>query len=238
MFWSDQSIYEEGKASYNTNTNWSKWAFILALSVMMKLNHANKPYSPTAQSLHGIVRNQERVTQAYETSVSKKRLLTKQTTLHFVVGNEQRFPLLLGTNNTWRIFMVLSETKSALVIKISRRYCLFTDWHSDLFSICFFGWLDFFVSDDITKISGNTTQVSGDMTSGEMTLGGLDRLPPKEWWTSSRVENQRIDTEQLRAAYTLYQHTYARYAALYQFFSRKGSFSCIFMQSLDLMILF
>ena len=56
------------------------------------------------------------VSQAYETSVSKKRLHTKRTTLHFVVGNE-RFPLLLGTNNALRIFMVLLETKSALVIK-------------------------------------------------------------------------------------------------------------------------
>ena len=70
-----------------------------------------------SQSLHGIVRNQEKVSQAYETSVSKKRLHTKRTTLHFVVGNEQRFPLLLGTNNALRIFMVLSETKSASVIK-------------------------------------------------------------------------------------------------------------------------
>ena len=78
-----------------------------------------------SQSLHGIVRNQEKVSQAYETSVSKKRLHTKRTTLHFVVGNE-RFPLLLGTNNALRIFMVLSETKSASVIKISQRYCLFT----------------------------------------------------------------------------------------------------------------
>ena len=51
--------------------------------------------------------------QTYETSVSKKRLHTERTTLHFVVGNEQRFPLLLGTNNALRIFMVLSETKSA-----------------------------------------------------------------------------------------------------------------------------
>ena len=68
-----------------------------------------------SQSLHGIVRNQEIVSQAYETSVSKKRLHTKRTTQNFVVGNEQRFPLLLGTNNTLRIFMVLSETKSALV---------------------------------------------------------------------------------------------------------------------------
>ena len=72
--------------------------------------------------------------------------------------------------------MVLSETKSAVVIKISQRYCLLTVWNSDLFSICFFGQLDFF-SGDITNISGNMTQVSGDMTSGEMTLGRLDRLP-------------------------------------------------------------
>ena len=76
--------------------------------------------------VHGFVRNQEKVSQAYETSVSKKRLHIKPTTLHFVVGNEQRFPLLLGTNNALRIFMVLSETKSTLVIKISQRYCLLT----------------------------------------------------------------------------------------------------------------
>ena len=47
----------------------------------------------------------------------KKRLHTKRTLLHFIVGNEQRFSLLLGTNNALRIFMVLSETKSASVIK-------------------------------------------------------------------------------------------------------------------------
>ena len=40
--------------------------------------------------------------------------------------------------------MVLSETKSASVIKISQRYCLLTVWNSDLFSICSFGRLDFF----------------------------------------------------------------------------------------------
>ena len=44
-------------------------------------------------------------------------MCTKRTTLHFVVGNEQRFPMSLGTNNALRIFMVLSETKIALVIK-------------------------------------------------------------------------------------------------------------------------
>ena len=35
-------------------------------------------------------RNQDKVSQAYETSVGKKRVHTKQTTLSFVVRNEQR----------------------------------------------------------------------------------------------------------------------------------------------------
>ena len=73
-----------------------------------------------------LLENQERVSQAYETSVSKKRLHTKRSTLHFFVGNEQRFSLLLGTNNALRIFMVLSETKSTLGIIIYQHYCLFT----------------------------------------------------------------------------------------------------------------
>ena len=128
-------------------------------------------------SLHGIVRYHERVSQAYETSVSKKRLHTKRKTLHFVVGNEHRFPLLLRTNNALRIFMALSKTKSALVIKTSQRYCLLTVWNSNLFNICFFGRLDFFFSGDTAKISGKMTQVSGDMTSGGMTLERLDCKP-------------------------------------------------------------
>ena len=94
--------------------------------------------------LHFYVRNGERfpslletnnafriVTQTYFKSEHMidfcvKRSHTKRTTLYFFVGNEQRFPLLLGTNNALRIFMVLSETKSALVIKNSQRYCLLT----------------------------------------------------------------------------------------------------------------
>ena len=90
------------------------------------------------------------------------------------IPNEQHCILLLETN-ALRIFIVLSEKKSASVIIMSQRYCLLTVWNSDLFSICFFG-LDFF-SGDISKTSGNMTQVSGDMTSGEMTLGRLDRKP-------------------------------------------------------------
>ena len=54
-------------------------------------------------SLHGFVRNQEKVSQAYEMSVSKKRVHTKRTTLHFFVRNGERFPLLLETNNAFRI---------------------------------------------------------------------------------------------------------------------------------------
>ena len=42
-------------------------------------------------SLHGIVRNQYRVSQAYEMSVNKKRVHTKRRALPFVVRNEQRF---------------------------------------------------------------------------------------------------------------------------------------------------
>ena len=64
-----------------------------------------------------LLETRKKFSQAYETSVSKKRLHTKWTTLQFVVGNEQRLIRLLGTNNALRIFMVLSEKKSALVTK-------------------------------------------------------------------------------------------------------------------------
>ena len=89
-------------------------------------------------------------------SVSKKRVGTKRTTLHFVVGNEQRFALLLGTNNALRIFMVFSETKSALVIK---NFSTLLPIHREILI-----FLVFVSSGDLTKISGNMTQVSGEMT--------------------------------------------------------------------------
>ena len=54
-----------------------------------------------SQSLRGIVRNQERVSPAYETSVSKKRLHTKRKTLHFVVGNE-RFPFVVRNEQRFK----------------------------------------------------------------------------------------------------------------------------------------
>ena len=70
--------------------------------------------------------------------------------------------------------MVLSETKSASVIKKFLNVIAYLQSEILIFLvICFFGQL----SGDITKISGNMTQVSGDMISGEMTLGRLDRLP-------------------------------------------------------------
>ena len=59
-----------------------------------------------------------------------------------LLETKQRFPMLKGTKNAFRIFIVLSETKSALVIKISQLYCLFAVWNSDVFSICFFGQHD------------------------------------------------------------------------------------------------
>ena len=36
--------------------------------------------------------------------VSKKRVRTKRTTLNFFVRNGERFPLLLETNNAFKIF--------------------------------------------------------------------------------------------------------------------------------------
>ena len=72
-------------------------------------------------------------------SVSKKRVHTKRTTLHFFVRNGERFPLLLETNNAFRIvtqtyfnsehtidfylvkvFMVLLETKKKF-LKLTKR---------------------------------------------------------------------------------------------------------------------
>ena len=60
-------------------------------------------------SLHGFVRNQEKVSQAYEMSVSKKRVHTKRTTLHFFVRNGERFPLLLETNNALNLHSVIGN---------------------------------------------------------------------------------------------------------------------------------
>ena len=72
-------------------------------------------------------------------SVSKKRVHTKRTTLHFFVRNGERFPLFLETNNAFRIvtqtyfnsehtidfcvvkvFMVLLETKKKF-LKLTKR---------------------------------------------------------------------------------------------------------------------
>ena len=69
--------------------------------------------------------------------------------LHFVVRDEQRFPLVLHTNNAEILICLVFVSSGDLI----------------------------FFSADITKISGNMTQVSGDMTRGDMTLGRLDRLP-------------------------------------------------------------
>ena len=100
-------------------------------------------------------------------SVSKKRVHTKRTTLHFVVRNEQRLKNLhcvvgnkerLSDNKFLNVFAyLLSEILIFLVFVSSGDFTFF--------------------SGDITKISGNMTQVSDDMTSGEMTLGRPDRLP-------------------------------------------------------------
>ena len=117
--------------------------------------------------VHVFVRNQEIVSQAYKTSVSKKRLHIKPTTLHFVVRNEQRFKNLCGVVGNKERFSV--KNFSTLLPINSLKF-----WS---FQYLFLGATWLFFSGDITKISGNTTQVSGDMTSDEMTLRWLDCKP-------------------------------------------------------------
>ena len=80
--------------------------------------------------------------------------------------------MLLGTNNALRIFMVLSETTSTLVIKKFLNVIAFLQSEILIFLVFVSSGNLTFFSGDITKISGNVTQVSGDMT-----LGRLDRLP-------------------------------------------------------------
>ena len=91
---------------------------------------------------------------------------------HFVVGNEQRFPLLLETNN--RGDYHFSDKKLSFLLPI------YKVWNSDIFNICFFGQLDFFFLGNITWISGNMTQFSADMTTGKITLGQLDCKPGQD----------------------------------------------------------
>ena len=91
----------------------------------------------------------------------------KRTTFPFVVRNEQRSKNLHSVVGNKERF---SDKKFLNVIAyLQSEILIFLVFVSS-------GYLTFF-SGDITKISGNMTQVSGDMTSGEMTLGRLDRLP-------------------------------------------------------------
>ena len=73
--------------------------------------------------------------------------------------------------------MVLSEKKSALEIKKFLNAIAYLQSEILIFLVFVSSGNLTFFSGDITNISGNMTQVSGDMTSGEMTLGRLDRLP-------------------------------------------------------------
>ena len=73
--------------------------------------------------------------------------------------------------------MVLSEKKSALEIKKFLNAIAYLQSEILIFLVFVSSGNLTFFSGDITNISVNMTQVSGDMTSGEMTLGRLDRLP-------------------------------------------------------------
>ena len=58
-----------------------------------KSSRPKKQTLKRSESLHGFVRNPEKVSQAYELSVSRKQVHTKRTTLNFFVRNGERFPL-------------------------------------------------------------------------------------------------------------------------------------------------
>ena len=81
--------------------------------------------------------------------VRRKRVHTKQTTLHFFVRDGERFPMLLETNNAFRIFTqtyfnsehtidfcvvkvftVLFETKKKF-LKLTKRPCVRNDYIPD-----------------------------------------------------------------------------------------------------------
>ena len=133
-------------------------------------------------------------------TVSKEWLHTKRTTLHFVVRNKQCFPLLLGTKNTFRIFILFSETKSAFisdknfstlfpistfpfVVRNEQRFknlhgvvgnkeCLIAYLQSEILI-----FLAFVSLGDLTFFffSGNINKILGNMTqvSGNMTSGKM-----------------------------------------------------------------
>ena len=108
----------------------------------MKLDHVNKPYSATIKvdhmaflidydrflcslSLHGFVRNQEKVSQAYEMSKSKKRVRTKQKTLHFLLETEH------ASLNVWYRGDVVREIRLSLVkIKGFKKTSLKGVWYA------------------------------------------------------------------------------------------------------------
>ena len=91
-------------------------------------------------TLHFVVRNEKRL---------KNLQSSKRTTLHFFVKNGERFPLLLETNNAFRIFTqtyfnsehtidfcivkvftVLFETKKKF-LKLTKRPCVRNDYIPD-----------------------------------------------------------------------------------------------------------
>ena len=77
-----------------------------------------------SQSLRGIVRNQERVSPAYETSVSKKRLHTKRKTLHFVVGNE-RFPFVVRNEQRFKNLHGVVGNKECFIAYLQSEILIF-----------------------------------------------------------------------------------------------------------------
>ena len=146
-----------------------------------------------SQSLHDILRNKKEFPKLMKCPWVRNKYIPNEQGFIFFLINGEHFPLLLETNNAFRIFMVLLETKSAIVIKNSVQLPIYSlkFWS---FSYLFLQvtWL-FFFSGDITKISGN-------MTLGEMTLRQLDQLPRQP---PNKLADWQLTVTQLEQLFTL-----------------------------------
>ena len=72
-----------------------------------------------SQSLHDILRNKKEFPKLMKCPWVRNKYIPNEQGFIFFLINGEHFPLLLETNNAFRIFMVLLETKSAIVIKNS-----------------------------------------------------------------------------------------------------------------------
>ena len=127
--------------------------------------------------------------------VRNKYIPNEQGFIFFLINGEH-FPLLLETNNAFRIFMVLLETKSTIVIKNSVQLPIYSlkFWS---FSYLFLQvtWLFFFRA---TLLKFQATWLWGRWLSGDLT-SYQDNHP-----TSLLIDNWQSASQPVRTAFFLY----------------------------------